>query len=207
MQIELLRPYKTWRQRSFNGQALVEGVIALVLIISSTVLALLLLANSGMAVYYKEKLAVVSSKAADYAAAQPESSRNAETRAFVQELLQALGIRASSVDVDVSTVTVHSEPLIKVNVKCHGLPLIGNVFGSIDMADASVGSGLQSMFAGFVMTGAGGAPSAPPPLGAIRIPVLRRAMGDSFGELGVFQSCPMILSMNARRPVLVGSHE
>ena len=82
-------------KKRFNqsGAVLVEGVVALVLIITGTVLGTLLLVNSGLSTYYKEKLGFVANQAAQFAFQIPaDKDPKAQTTAFVLELMEKIGL-------------------------------------------------------------------------------------------------------------------
>lgn len=137
---------RVMRRRRSSGQALAEGAASLILIIGGTVLAVLLLVNSGMAAYYKIKLSVVSSKAADYASSLKSSNDpdwENKTKERVKWLMGAMGIKYDGNPV--VTFSTSSEPsadpsAVILNVKANGLALVGDYFGVITMQDTSVGT-------------------------------------------------------------------
>ena len=80
-------------KRSQKGSGLIEGVVGLMLVIGSTILAALLLLNSGMSILFDNKLLLVAGQAARYAVAhQLDENVEAETQTFVQSLMPTLGL-------------------------------------------------------------------------------------------------------------------
>jgi Flp pilus assembly protein TadG len=126
------------QQRSQSGQAIAEGAAAVVMIMAVVIGGLLFLVNSGVAAYYKQKLAFASEQAAAYAASLPESSRQDQTKSFVPQLLKQLGLNASSVAQDVFSVDIGGQQGVLVSISAKGLPSIGGTFGPIDMTDTGV---------------------------------------------------------------------
>lgn len=83
------------KRSSSSGAVLVEGVVALVLIIIGTILGTLLLVNAGLSTYYKEKLGFVANQASQFAFQFPaDSNPQAQTTAFVTELMEKIGLPA-----------------------------------------------------------------------------------------------------------------
>jgi Flp pilus assembly protein TadG len=124
-----------------RGAALVEGVIALAMIIMGTVGAVLLLVNTGMSMYYKQKLGFIASEAAMYAAVLSQTDdvevKGSET---ARALLQAMGFNPSRCDVKVSVTTVDDKPAIKVTITTD-LKMFGKgdiLPGSINIQDTAV---------------------------------------------------------------------
>lgn len=106
------------RARRPNGQALVEGVIALALIIAGTVGAVLLMTNVGLSLFFKEKLAFCGNQAAQVAfSMRGNPNVQAETTTFVRELLPKLGVRPDDLSVTVdSNVTVAGRQAVSVTI-------------------------------------------------------------------------------------------
>src|SRR5262245_28409097 len=109
-----------------NGAVLVEGVVALVLIISGTVLATLLLVNSGLSTYYKEKLGFVANQASQFAFQIPQNQDPKPlTTAFVLDLMNQMGLPAEKTQVTTdNTIKVSGVRGVKVTIKAD-LKLIG----------------------------------------------------------------------------------
>jgi hypothetical protein len=137
--------------RGCHGQALVEGVVALVLIIAATTLGTLLLVNSGVCAYYKQKLAVVSNLAANFAANQPDDSdRNGPTKEYVCGKLKDLGFGLGPADVDVDVPPAGDDGSQLATVTLHNLPLVGNFFGFLpEIKDTGLACG-SGQIAGYV---------------------------------------------------------
>lgn len=134
------------RRRASTGQAIAEGAAALVLIIGGTVLAVLLLVNSGMAAFYKIKLSVVTAKAADYASSlkisdDPEWQQKTKDR--VKWLIGAFGIKYDGNPI--VTFASPSDPAadpdtVLLTVKANGLTLVGDFFKVMSMEDIGIGT-------------------------------------------------------------------
>lgn len=113
------------RGRVAGGAALLEGVIALSLIIGATILGALFLINSGLSIYYKGKLALVSGQAAQFAAglspSDPDVASKTQTQA--QAVATAMGLPA----VQVTTIDLSPPTFVAVTVT-----MTGNLLGSGD---------------------------------------------------------------------------
>jgi len=100
-----------------RGAALVEGVVALAMIIMGTVGAVLLLVNVGMSMYYKQKLGFIASEAAMYGAVLAGNDdievRGAE---IARALLKAMGFNPARCDVKVAEIEVDGKPGIQVTI-------------------------------------------------------------------------------------------
>ncbi len=115
--------------RRHQGAVLVEGVVALMLIIAGAIGGTLLLVNTGCATYYKEKLGFVDNQAATFAGNQvaqgvSDTDVQTQTETYVNDLLQKFGMPPAqdvTVTIDANYVTVAS--------KLANLTLIGD--GSI----------------------------------------------------------------------------
>jgi hypothetical protein len=114
------------RSRRNTGAALAESAAALILIVGIVVGGILVLVNSGVACFYKEKLCFVTIQAAQYAAALPASDGNiqAETLSFANALLPQVGLPKPS-----SLTATRANGFVTVNISLTGLQLVGN--GSI----------------------------------------------------------------------------
>jgi hypothetical protein len=96
MRSHLMKPSR----RRAQGQALLEGVIALAIIIFGTVIAGLFLVNAGLSLYFKEKLGFIANQAAQFAfQIEPPEDPTARTQQFVRELVTQLALPASNVQV------------------------------------------------------------------------------------------------------------
>lgn len=108
-----------------KGQGLVEGSVAVSMIIGAGVIATLMVLNSGACMFFKEKLATVTTSAAQYAAAHSsDSDVKAETTAFVQNLMPQVGLTPNNLVVGVSTTSVGQSPGVQVTIN-NLFPLFG----------------------------------------------------------------------------------
>jgi hypothetical protein len=112
-------PYNCRPSRSSRGQALVEGVVALALIVAGTVGAALLLTNVGLSLFFKEKLAFCNNQASQYAfAIRSTANLEEQTTTFVRELLPRLGVAPNQLSVDVDpNVTIAGRPAVSVTIR------------------------------------------------------------------------------------------
>ncbi len=143
--------------RRQSGQALVEGGVALVLIVGGTVASTLLLANVGLSTYYKEKLGFVCNQASSYASQLPRKENPSDkTKKFVNELVAVMGLPVSgipSILVD-NSITVNGQSAVKVTINAE-MKLIGQgditpltvpvTDSSVAMLSASAGSAPGSL--------------------------------------------------------------
>lgn len=107
------------RNRSQRGSGIVEGVAGLGLVLTGTICAVLLLVNSGMAMYHKNRLGFVALQTANYAASIPKSELGS-VKTFAKELLQSMGADSMEANVESSEILVKGKPAVKVVItnKC-----------------------------------------------------------------------------------------
>jgi hypothetical protein len=127
------------RKRNPKGQALVEGVIALVLITGATIGALLLLANTAIAFYFKDKLSSCSNQAAQFAFTLPAGSNlEQETTKFANFFLPQIGVKPNNLIVKARTDTFQGKPAVFVDIT-NTFPLFGNLTflpGTVSLQDS-----------------------------------------------------------------------
>lgn len=111
-----------------QGQALAEGVVALVLIISATVGAVALLFNTGMLVYDQEKLGFICQQSSNFALGQSSKTVQSATQTFAQNLGTSMGLPIDTKNV---TVTPSSSPTQVTVAITAQAPLFFGVFGSL----------------------------------------------------------------------------
>jgi hypothetical protein len=103
--------------RSDRGQALVEGSVAVCMIIACCVAACLMVFNSGTGVYFKQKLQGISHLAAQFAAAHAgDSDVDTETQTFVETLMPQVGVTPNNPNVDIEQLSILENPMMKVTV-------------------------------------------------------------------------------------------
>lgn len=134
---------KNLRGRNQRGAALVEGVVALWLIVSITVASISLLINSGMSMFYKQKIAYVAMQTATYTA-QLKMNEDKQTRGdeIARSLLGTMGFNLGQVEVEVKEITVADAPSVRVDITCKNLPLFhgteaGMMPFSVTLADSA----------------------------------------------------------------------
>src|SRR5579883_2497962 len=103
--------------RPETGSGIVEGVVGLMLIVSATVIAVMLLLNTGIATYNKEKLSFVADQAAIYATSVADSpTRDSDVSSFVNNMFSNMGIQASNTTVTVKDIACSKWAAIQVQV-------------------------------------------------------------------------------------------
>ncbi len=119
------------RRQKFNfrnkrGAVLVEGVVALSLIILGVVCGTLLLADTGLSIFYKEKLGFVSNQTSLFAASlkSDDPKLQEKVQAVAEQLLAGVGLPKPK-EVKVT----NSSSIVQVSVTLDNLPLTGD--GSI----------------------------------------------------------------------------
>ena len=114
------------RTRSQKGQGIIEGAVGLVLIIGGAVIGALLILNCGAGIFFKNKLLVVSTQAAQYAAAHShDSGVNDEVTAYVQHLMQQVGMTPNNLAVSTNAATIDGQNGMTVAIT-NSFPLFGN---------------------------------------------------------------------------------
>ena len=130
--------------RTSFGSGIVEAVLALTLIISSTFLAVVLLLNIGIATYDKEKVAFVADQASAYATSLTnENTRDADVKSFVDNLMNQMGVKASGTTVTVKDIACSRWAAISVKVTTTLPTIMSTAFSSlvpqqIQVSDTSV---------------------------------------------------------------------
>lgn len=129
------------------GSSIVEGTVGLLLVIGGAVMGTLLMVNSGIAMYYKQKLSFVTHEAAQAAVNQmvwnnayrpgvSEGNVIAITKERVKSIAHQMGLpEPSNIDVTVSADS------ITVGATLSGLSLIGNgtiLPCSLELSDKAV---------------------------------------------------------------------
>ena len=115
------------RKRSARAAVLAEGVVALWMVTVGVVAGVTLLINSGMYVFYKEKIAYIGDQAAQVAANMPVGDYSrAKTLQMVKEMMDSMGMPSTNVEVTLSSGKIIDRPAINLEIKINNLPLFGN---------------------------------------------------------------------------------
>ncbi len=118
--------------RTASGSGIVEGVIGLVMIIGVSVLAVLLLLNTGVATYDKEKIGFVADQAATFATSLTNmNTRQADVSSFVDNLLTQMGLKATNTTVTVTDIAVGQWAGISVSVSSNLPTLMSAGFSNL----------------------------------------------------------------------------
>jgi hypothetical protein len=102
--------------RRQSGQGLTEGVAGLLLVTTGIVLGVLLLVNSGLLLFYKEKLAFVTDQTAKFAATLSSDTRDDDTEKFAKELLGKVGLPSKQATVKVDDTTLAGQAAVSVAI-------------------------------------------------------------------------------------------
>jgi hypothetical protein len=134
---------KRMNARRHSGAALAEGVAALWLIVSITAASVSLLINSGMSMFYKQKIAFCAMETATYTAGQRmDVDRLARGEEFAREIVKGMGLAVHNATIDIKETTVKDAPAISVRISIANLPLLHGEGGilpfSITIADQAV---------------------------------------------------------------------
>lgn len=108
--------HKYRRARSSQGQAIAEGAVALILIVTGVVAGIVFLLDAGASIYWKDKLTFVTNQAASFAAQKGERVQQSEVEDFVKTLLPACGININNVEVKTETIDAGGKKLCKVTL-------------------------------------------------------------------------------------------
>jgi len=142
--------YKNFRGRDQHGAALAEGVVSLWLIISIAVASICLLVNSGMSMFYKQKIAYVAQQTATYTA-QMKMNEDKKTKGeeVAKKLLAAMGFQTMNAEIDIKEETIEDAPCISVSITLKNLPLFqgsepGMMPFSVTLGDKAVAIRQQS---------------------------------------------------------------
>ena len=112
--------------RTSKGQVLIEGVLGLTMVLAGGVLAAFLVLNSGIGVFAKDKLVIVTGQAAQFAVANSSDPElEAETNTFVQQLMPTVGLKPQDLNVTLKLTTVGLQTGVLVTVS-NSFPIIGN---------------------------------------------------------------------------------
>ncbi len=122
--------------RSRRGSGIIIGVVSVFLLVSGSVLAVLLLMNTGVATYNKEKLGFIANQAAIYAATYSAyltdtTKRQTNVSSMVSSLLTSMGLNSSNTTVTVTDTTVGAQPAVSVTVSANLPTVMAANFSSV----------------------------------------------------------------------------
>lgn len=152
------KAHRRFNSHTSYGAALAEGIAAIALIVFISIAFVFFVVDSGMSIYYKEKLGFITNQTAAAIAAlnldptDPNSATTAQSTAQtdIKNLVTALNLPLpSNVSVDLS-----KPPIVSVTVQMDGLPLLqGNVVLPTVISLTDTGVALQTQpqsFSGFL---------------------------------------------------------
>ncbi|MFN8554999.1 MAG: hypothetical protein U0103_26310 [Candidatus Obscuribacterales bacterium] len=109
------------QRRHQSGASLVETVVGLLIIVIGTVFGALLLLNVGRVTYYKQKISFVAQQLAYYAAILPAPQDDPSVQPLLQtmgqQMIDRMGLNASSVTVNAGPAPIAIDPDAGVGVK------------------------------------------------------------------------------------------
>jgi len=93
-------------RRNQRGSGIIEGTCVLALIITIGVGTTLLVLNTGTSIFFRNKLSLVTTEAAQYAVNhQSDSSVEEETRSYAKGIMKSIGLDTDLVTVKVAQTT------------------------------------------------------------------------------------------------------
>lgn len=115
---------KNFPSRNQRGAVLAEGVVAIWLIISITVAAVSLLINSGMSMFYKQKISYVAMQTATYTAQlKMNEDKVGKGEAAAKKMLEAMGFSTVNSEIEIKEENIEDAPCISVSITLKNLPL------------------------------------------------------------------------------------
>lgn len=123
--------YSRARIRSMRGSNMLEGAVALVMVIGGLIVAGLLLMNSGVLIYNQEKIGYATHSAASFAATANSGSRQADTEAEVDKIMDNLGLGSATTSTTIRDVTIKSKPAVSVTITANLPTMMAAGFGNI----------------------------------------------------------------------------
>jgi hypothetical protein len=107
---------------------LIEGALGLVMVIGVGVMSAMLVLNSGVGAFFKNKLSMITNQAVQFAVSHSQDADadlQAETKTFVQQLMPNVGLTPSNLNVTVKFTTTGTQTGLLVSVS-NNFPLLGN---------------------------------------------------------------------------------
>ena len=105
--------------RNQRGSLIAEGAAGMVFVTIGVVCSILLLVNAGLSFYYKEKLGFVCDQSARFAASKDQSTREADTKKYVEELVKAIGLPADQLSVQIKDTDIMGAKHVGVHVEAN----------------------------------------------------------------------------------------
>jgi hypothetical protein len=112
-------------RRTERGAGLVEGAVGLMMVVGGGILVTFLILDCGTAVYFKNKLLLITGQAAQFAAAHgSDPGVRDETMTFVQNLMPTVGLTPRDLNVTVNSTAMNGVQGVQVTVS-NQFPLFG----------------------------------------------------------------------------------
>lgn len=113
-----------FQRRNQRGAVMAEGVVSLWLIITITVASISLLINSGMSMFYKQKIAYVAMQTATYTAQlKVGDDKVTKGQELAKKLLTAMGFSTANAEIIVKEEIIEDAPCVIVEITLANLPL------------------------------------------------------------------------------------
>lgn len=140
---------KLKRARNQSGAALAEGVVSLWLVVVITVAAVSLLTNSGMSIFYKQKISFIAMQTALYTAhLKMNEDKVGKGEAFAKNMITSMGMPARNAEIIVREMNIEDAPSISVKITIANLPLLQGDGGmmplSVTLGDEAIAIKQQS---------------------------------------------------------------
>jgi len=129
-------------RRTPKGAGIVEGVVGLAMVIGGGILAVLLIINTGTAMYMKNKVAFASEQMARYAASETDTAKR---DAFKQDLITKMGL-PSGTTINLEDTQLGSQDAVKATATATSSTLLKADWlpETISMTDSSVAASSSS---------------------------------------------------------------
>ncbi len=111
-------------RRNQTGAVLAEGVVSIWLIVTVVVASISLLINSGMSMFYKQKIAFIAMQTASYTA-QLKTSEDRQTKGetFARMMIKTMGLPVINSEITIKEVAIEGAPSMEVAITLTNLPL------------------------------------------------------------------------------------
>lgn len=111
-------------RRNQTGAVLAEGVVSIWLIVTVVVASISLLINTGMSMFYKQKIAFIAMQTATYAAQlKLADDRQARGETYAKSLIKTMGLPVINSEITIKELVVEGAPSIEVAITLANLPL------------------------------------------------------------------------------------
>lgn len=116
---------KRINSRNNRGAVLAEGVAATWLIVTIAAASVSLLINSGMSMFYKQKIAFCAMETAIYTAGlKMDVDKPAKGEEFAREIIKGMGLAVHNATIEIEETNIKDAPAVSVKISIANLPLL-----------------------------------------------------------------------------------